>query len=313
MALDPLVKMFLDRISDGNPPKLWKLPLPAARVAFASLATLAGPKNVPIGKTQNLMVPGPGGKLHVRIYTPVAAGGEALPALLFFHGGGFVFGNLDIYDGICRMLAGGSGARVVSVDYRLAPEHKFPAAVEDAYAALCWLEENAPHLGVDANRIAVGGDSAGGNLAAVISQEAKRRSGPRIVCQLLIAPMVDPPGDYPSRRDFAIDPILSGEAAKWFMEAYLTPETDWTDVRLSPLLERDFYGLPPAYFVLGGEDPLHDEGIAYAEKLRAAGVEATVADYADMMHDFVFLQSVLPQAHEAVTVAAAAMRELLAR
>jgi acetyl esterase len=313
MPLDPLIKTFLDKISAKHTLKFWELPLPAARLAFNALALLAGPKNVPIGRVEDLTMPGPGGKLPLRVYTPVAAGGEALPALLFFHGGGFVFGNLDIYDGICRMLADGTAARIVSVDYRLAPEHKFPAAIEDAVAAFDWMEQNAVRLGIDANRIAVGGDSAGGNLAAVLCQQAKKKNRARIACQLLIAPFTHFSTDYPSMTAFETDLILSRNAALWFMEKYLPEGADPDDVRLSPLMAADFSGLPPAYVLLGGADPLHDEGLAYAVNLRAAGVAVTVADYAGMMHDFTFLQSVLPQAHEALTDAAKAVGEMLRR
>jgi acetyl esterase len=311
MATDPLVKAFIDKISASHTIKFWELPLPAARIAFGTLAGLAGPKNVPIGKIEKLDMPGPGGRIRLRVFTPVAAGGGGLPALVFFHGGGFVFGNLDIYDGICRMLANGAGARVVSVDYRLAPEHKFPAAPDDAFAALKWVSDNAARLGIDAGCIAVGGDSAGGNFTAAVCQRAKKEGGPHIAAQLLIAPMTHLMGDYPSRRAFETDPILSTSAARWFMEQYLPRDVDPDDVRVSPLLTQDVGGLPPAYFLLGGDDPLHDEGLAYAERLRAAGVRVTVADYPGMMHDFTFLQSVLPQAHEALTAAAKAMGEMM--
>jgi acetyl esterase len=311
MPHDPLVKMFVDKVAGHLPLKFWELPLPAARLTFASLAALAGPKNVPIGKVENLVMPGPGGKLHLRLYTPVAAGGEALPGLVFYHGGGFAFGNLDIYDGICRMLAGGTGARVVAVDYRLAPEHPFPAGVEDAYAALCWVEENAARLGIDANRIAVGGDSGGGNFAAVVCQRAKKEGGPPAVCQLMFSPMTVVAADFPSRAAHQTDLILSREAADWFLSNYLPDGFDPKDLRHSPLLAADFSDLPPAYIVIAGDDPLHDEGLAYAQKLRAAGVAAIVDDYPGMMHDFVFLQSILPQAHEALTKAARGVRAML--
>jgi acetyl esterase len=310
MPHDPLVKMFIDKVAGHLPLKFWELPLPAARLTFASLAALAGPKNVPIGRTENLVMPGPGGKIHLRVYSPVA-GGDGVPGLVFYHGGGFAFGSLDIYDGICRMLAGGTGAKVFAVDYRLAPEHPFPAGVEDAYAALVWIEENAARLGIDANRLAVGGDSAGGNFTAVVCQRAKREGGPKAVCQLMFSPMTVVAADYASRRAHQTDLILSREAADWFLSHYLPDGTDPMDLRHSPLLAEDFSGLPPAYIVIAGDDPLHDEGLMYAEKLRDAGVAVTVDDYPGMMHDFVFLQSVLPQAHEALVKAARGVRTML--
>ena len=169
MPLDPIMKAFLDQMAAQEGPQMYELPPAQAREMFAALMQLAGPKDVPIGKVANLTCPGPGGDIPLRIYTPVAAGGEVLPALVFFHGGGWVIGNIDTHDGLCRMFANEAGVTVISVEYRLAPEHKFPAAIEDAYAAVTWIEANASDIGIDPNRLAVGGDSAGGGLAAIAS------------------------------------------------------------------------------------------------------------------------------------------------
>jgi acetyl esterase len=280
-------------------------------MTFAATMSLVGPKDVPIGRIENTSMPGPGGDMKLRTYTPVAAGGEALPAIVFFHGGGFVFGDLDTHDGLCRLLATDSGARVIAVNYRLAPEHKFPAAVEDAFAAVRWIEKNAADLGVDANRIAVAGDSAGGNLSAVVCQLAKAQDGPKIAAQLLMFPSTQIGGTFASLHEFAAGYLLEKKSIDWCFGNYVPPGTDPNDIRLSPLLADDLSGLPPAYVMLGGCDPFHDEGLAYADKLRAEGVAVTIADYPGMLHCFVYLQAVLPQAYAALADAAKALRRTL--
>src|SRR5215469_6770684 len=189
MPLDPVLKSFLDQMSALPGPKMWEQSPSEGRQAFIALLQLVGPKDVPIGKTENLAASGPNGEIPLRLYSPVAAGGEALPVLVYFHGGGFVIGDLDTHDGLCRMFANEAGCRVVAVHYRLAPENKFSAAADDAYAALAWVEANASRIGIDANSIAVGGDSAGGNLAAVAAQMAKEKGGPKLDLQLLLFPV----------------------------------------------------------------------------------------------------------------------------
>jgi acetyl esterase len=311
MPLDPLAQAYLDRLAATPRPKLRELPPELGRMGFAAMMSLVGPKDVPIGKIENMAMPGPEGDIALRLYTPVAVGGEALPAIVFFHGGGFMFGDLDTHDGLCRLLAMDSGVRVVAVNYRLAPEHKFPAAVEDAYAAVCWIEKNAADLGVDANSIAVAGDSAGGNLAAVVCQLAKAEEGPKIAAQLLMFPPTQFGGMFASLQEFAVGYLLEKKSIDWCHGNYILPGTDPNDPRLSPLLADDVNGLPPAYVMLGGCDPLHDEGLAYAQKLRTAGVEVTVADYPGMLHCFIYLQAVLPQAYTALAAAAKALRQTL--
>ncbi|HEY1630884.1 MAG TPA: alpha/beta hydrolase [Rhizomicrobium sp.] len=312
MPLDPLVKGFLDQMASVPGPKMWEVPPAVARETFNAMMQLVGPKDVPIGKVQNLTMPGPGGDIALRSYVPVAAKGEALPTLVFFHGGGFVIGNIESHDGLCRMLANEAGVRVISVAYRLSPEHKFPAAVEDAFAAVDWIENNAASLGVDANRIAVGGDSAGGGLAAVVAQLAKAKGDPKIVYQMLLFPVTQIGTETGSMREFGEGYFLDAATLRWFFNHYLLDSADRADPRVSPLQAKDVSGLPPAYIMLGGFDPLHDEGAAYADRLRAAGVKVQVADYPDMVHDFIYLQAVLPQAPEAVKAAAAALKGALA-
>ncbi|MGH6871608.1 MAG: alpha/beta hydrolase [Rhizomicrobium sp.] len=312
MPIDPLVKGFLDQMAAVPGPKMWEVPAPAAREVFAAMMQLVGPRDVPIGKVQNLTMPGPGGDIALRSYVPVAAKGELLPTLVFFHGGGYVIGNLDTHDGLCRMIANEAGMRVIAVDYRLAPEHKYPAAVDDAFAAVNWIEDNAAALGVDANRIAVGGDSAGGGLAAVVAQMAKEKGDPKLAYQMLLFPVTQIGGETTSYREFGEGYFLEAETLRWFFRHYLPEGTDTSDPKISPLEAKEFSGLPPAYVMLGGFDPLHDEGLAYADKLRAAGVKVTVADFPDLVHDFIYLQGVLPQAPEAIKAAAAALKGALA-
>ncbi len=189
MALDPVLKGFLDQMAMMPGPKMFELPPAQGREMFVAMMQMIGPKDVPVGKVETINIPGPGGEMPLRVYTPVAAGADALPVLIYFHGGGFVIGDLETHDGLCRQFANEGGFRVIAVDYRRAPEHKFPAALDDAFAAVQWIEKHASELGVDANCIAVGGDSAGGALAAEVSQLAKAKGAPKIAFQLLMFPV----------------------------------------------------------------------------------------------------------------------------
>ena len=308
MPLDPIVKAFLDQMAAQPGPKMQEMPAADARAMFAAMMQMVGPKDVPVGKVENIAMPGPGGDLQLRNYTPVAAGSDALPTLIFFHGGGFVIGDLDTHDGICRILANESGARVIAVNYRCAPEHKYPAALDDAIAALNWIEANASKLGVDANRRAGGGDAAGGALSAILAQIANEKGKPKFAMQLLMFPVTQIGGETVSLREFAEGYFLERATLDWFFDCYLPPDADKSDPRISPLSAEDFAGLPPAYVLLSGYDPLHDEGAQYAEKLRAAGVAVTVADYPDMVHDFIYMDAILPQAREALVAAANALK-----
>ena len=310
MPLDPLVKAFLDRAAQIPRPKPWEVAPALARQSFTAMMQLTGAKDVPVGKVENVTIPGPGGEIRARAYAPVAAAGP-LPALVYFHGGGFVVGSLESHDGLCRLFAAEGGFKVISVDYRLAPEHRYPAAVYDAWAAIQWIAENAAGLGVDAGRIAVGGDSAGGMLAAIITQLAREKGGLKIAYQMLLFPNTQVGGETVSLQQFAVGHFLERRAIEYFQSLYLEPGTDTMSPKVSPLRAKDFAGLPPAYVMLGGYDPLHDEGLAYAQKLRLAGVKVTIADYADMVHGFIYLQTVLPQARDAVSQAAKALKQAL--
>jgi acetyl esterase len=309
MALDPIMKAFLDQLSLQPGPKMHELPASAARMMFAAIMEMTGPKDVPIGKVANLVCPGPGGDIPLRIYTPVAPAAEALPALLFFHGGGFVIGNIDTHDGLCRMIANEAGVRVIAVDYRLAPEHKYPAAIEDAYAALSFVEANASELGVDANRIAVGGDSAGGQMTAVLTQMTKAKGGPSIAFQLLFFPVTQIGEETSSLNNFGEGYVLERAGLEWFYKSYVPADADRKDPGLSPLYASSFEGLPPAYLTVAEFDPLHDEGLEYGRKLKAAGVPCEIVDYPGLVHDFIYFQSVLPQAAVALKAAAQALKK----
>lgn len=309
MPLDPLLKALLDQMGAEPAPPMWEVGPEAAREMFTALIDAVGPKDVPIGKVENRTMPGPGGEIELRVYSPVAGGSASLPGLVFYHGGGWVIGDLDTHDGLCRILANEAGVRVVAVHYRLSPEHKFPAAVDDAVAALSWVEANAASLGIDANLLAVGGDSAGGALAAIVAQQAKVKGGPKLAYQMLFFPVTQIGEDTVSLNEFAEGYFLERNGLLWFYECYLPEEVDKLDPRVSPLKAEDVSGLPPAYVMLAGFDPLHDEGLAYAEKLRAAGVDVTLADYPDMVHDFIYMQAVLPQAQRALHAAAEALKK----
>jgi acetyl esterase len=311
MSLNPVMKAILDQMAAQPAPKMWQMSPSDGRLAFTALMQFAGPQNVPIGRVADLKATGPHGDIPLRSYTPVAAAKGPLPTLVFYHGGGFVIGNLDTHDGLCRMIANESGARVIAVDYRLAPEHKFPAAVDDSDAALTWVASHASELGVNASRLAVGGDSAGGGLAAVVAQMARDRGGPKLAYQLLLFPVTQIGGETRSMRERAEGFFLEKATLDWFYSHYMGSGGDRNDVRASPLLAKSFAGLPPAYVVAAGYDPLHDEGVAYAEKLKSAGVPVSVADYPDLVHDFIYMQAVLPQAGEALRAAAGALRAAL--
>lgn len=310
MPLDPLVKAFLDRAAAIPRPKAWDVPPAITRQSFAGMMQLTAAKDVAVGKVDNFTIPGPAGALRARGYAPVAANGP-LPALIYFHGGGFIAGGLESHDGLCRLLTAEGGFKVIAVEYRLAPEHVFPAAVDDALTATLWIEANATGLGVDAGRIAIGGDSAGAMLAAIVTQTVKEKGGIRLAYQLLMFPNTQIGGETSSLNEFAVGYFLERRAIEYFYSLYLPAGIDRNAPKVSPLRGKDFSGLPPAYVMLGGYDPLHDEGLAYAEKLRAAGVKVTVADYDDMVHCFIYLQTVLPQAHDAVARAAQAVRKAL--
>jgi acetyl esterase len=308
MPLDPQAQALLDQIAASSTPHLSQLKPPEARAAFEAFKRMVGAQDLPIGRTEDRKIPGPVGEIGVRIYTPIAAGVAALPGLVFFHGGGFVLGSLETHDPLCRQLANEAGARVVSVDYRLAPENKFPAAVEDAFAALKFIEANAMAFDIDPNRIAVGGDSAGGNLAAVAALMARDAGGPRLVYQMLLYPVTDFGLETSSHAEFAQGYSLDRELMEWFASHYAHAD-NYQDYRASPLRAAAFHGLPPALVVTAGHDPLRDEGRLYAEKLEAAGVPVVHRDYPGQIHGFMGMTGVIDEGRAAIRTAAADLKK----
>lgn len=302
--LDPQAWFILKQLESAGAPPMEMLTPELARLADFSL--LAGvPEEV--AKVENRAISVDGGEIAVRIYTP--AGEGPFPVLIYYHGGGWVIGNLDTVDVPCRMLANRAGCVVVSVDYRLAPEHKFPTATEDAYAAVKWVEEQAASIGVDPSRIAVGGDSAGGNLAAVVALMAREQGGPVLAYQMLIYPVTNHSYDTDSYRENAEGYFLTKSTMEWFWNHYLRDEHDGQNPHASPLLAKDLSGLPPALVITAGFDPLRDEGEAYAERLKTAGVPVEATRYDGMIHGFFWMPGVLAKAHYGINQAANALKQ----
>jgi acetyl esterase len=305
MALHPMLQMMADNAaSQEGGGSLREGGVDAARTGYDAIGAMGG--DLPeLAKIEDSSFPGPAGDVPVRIYTP--AGDGPLPVVVFFHGGGFTIGSLTSHDPVAHKLAAESGAIVVSVDYRLAPEHKFPAAVEDCFAALQWVGDNAASFGGDASRLAVCGDSAGGNLATVSSVLARDAGGPALAFQALIYPTTDARGGYPSIEENGEGLFLSADTMRWFYEQYGS-EDDKLDCRCSPILHEDLSNLPPALIITAEYDPLRDEGEAYGEALRTAGNSVTVKRYDGMTHVFFQLGAMLEEGRQAMSETAAALR-----
>lgn len=311
--LDPVLAMALAQMAESGQPEIWQLSPEEARAMFNAMTPMFDGPAPEVHQVEDRTIPGPGGPLPLRIYTPrPLAEDELLPILVYFHGGGWVLGNLDSHDVVCRHLAKDGDCMVVSVDYRLAPEHKFPAAVEDALAATKWVAANAESLHGDAGRLAVGGDSAGGNLAAVVSQLAKEQGGPAIRFQMLLYPAVDLMTDYPSRSAYGDGYFLTQKDMFYFGDHYLSGSEDPRDPRLAPLHYPDLSGLPPALIVTAGFDPLQDEGKAYAEALEAAGVQVEHVHFDSMIHGFISMPGILEQGRQGLAQCATALQSALA-
>jgi len=304
--LDPNVRLLLEGIEALGGPAIETLPPAEARqLAIEGMKLVEGARE-PLRSVQELRIPGPGGEIPIRVYTPEAPG--PLPVLVYFHGGGWVVCNLDTHDVVCTAIAHRAGAVVVAVDYRLAPEHKFPAAVVDCYAATAWVAANAGQLGVDPKRISVGGDSAGGNLAAVVSIRSRDENGPAIRSQVMVYPVTDLSSfATPSYAEFAENHYLTKKEMEWFRDLYLRNAEDARNPHASPLLAENLRGLPPALVITAECDPLRDEGAAYAKRLEDAGVPVTYTCYAGMIHPFFSLSGVIPQAFEAIQQVAGAV------
>ena len=284
-----------------------------ARQRYAASTAAFTPQVPELESVAERTLPGPARAIPVRVYTPQPeAGPAALPILAYFHGGGWVFGDLDTHDGLCRCLAHEAHCLVVSVDYRLAPEHKFPAGLEDCRAALAWLAANGREIGGDPARLAVGGDSAGGNLAAVLARLARDDGGPALALQLLIYPATDFTADNDSLEANGEGYLLTKAAIDWTKSMYLNEADEERDPRASPGLAADLAGLPPALVMTAEYDPLRDEGRAYAEAMAASGVAVRHLDYAGMIHGFVRMGAIVDRASDAIGDAAAALRRAFA-
>lgn len=308
MALDPQARAILDQMAALGDQPINEQSVSEARQRAAAMAAMQDAPE-PVAAVEDRKLAGPGGDLPIRIYVPFGKG--PFPVVMYFHGGGWVIGGIESSDGLCRMLANASGCIVVSVDYRLAPEHRFPAAVYDAYAATLWVAENASSFGGDPSRIAVSGDSAGGNLAAVIAQIARDQGSPAMQFQLLIYPVTDGACNTPSYSENADGYFLTRDSMQWFWNHYVLNESDRVHPSASPLRASNFANLPPALVITAEYDPLRDEGERYAERLRAAGTPVELTRYDGMIHGFFTMSGVIDQGKAAIQQAANALRNAL--
>ena len=307
MALDPQAKALLDALAQTEGPPILESEPAEVREAMAALGAMSDASAEEVREVVEQTIPGPGGGLRVRIYTPVlATEGAPQACLVWYHGGGWVIGDLDTTDGVCRALCGRSAATVISVDYRLAPEHPYPAALDDAEAAFDWVGDHADDLYIAPDRIAVGGDSAGGNLAALVAQSRRGQ----VAFQLLVYPATDLTNSHPSHEENAEGYLLTRDHMIWFAGHYLG-DHDRTDPRVSPLHADDLSGVAPAFVLTAEFDPLRDEGEAYAARLADAGVEVASHRYDGMIHAFFQLNGVIDRADDALDEAAAALRRAL--
>jgi acetyl esterase len=310
MPLDPQAQAFLEQLAATGAPPLHELSVAEARQVIVELFRTHGAPE-PVGAVEERTIPGAGGEMPTRLYIPYGTG--PFPVLVYLHGGGWVIGDLEAYDATCRALTNAAGCLVVAMEYRLAPEHKFPAAPEDCYAATCWVAANAAAIGGDPRRIAIGGDSAGGNLTAVVAQMARDRGGPALAYQLLVYPVTNYGYDKASYEENADGYLLTRDAMVWFWNHYLRSAADGNNPLASPLRANDLRGLPPAMVLTAEFDPLRDEGEAYALRLQEAGVPVTLKRYAGTIHGFFSLGAVLDQGKQAMADAAAALRTIFAQ
>jgi len=313
MALDAQAKAIIEAAAKLPQPDYATLTPAEARRVYIAGRALQSPPKPEVAASRDHNIAGPHGALTARLIRPLGSrADQALPLLVYFHGGGWVLGNIDTHDTLARILANKSGAAVLNVDYRVAPEHKFPVALEECFAATRWAAAEAATLGIDPRRIAVGGDSAGGNLAAAVTLLARDNGGPALRFQLLIYPATDMALAAPSHREFAEGHLLTHAGMRWYTAQYLRRPEDAADWRASPLKAPDLARLPPAAVFTAGYDPLRDEGRAYADRLGAAGVAVTCRNFAGMVHGFFNMAGVIDEAHRGHDAAAAALRQALA-
>jgi acetyl esterase len=301
VILDPDASAVFQAIKEANRPPYDTLAPVEAREMSRQTRAAVQPDPPEIASVENLLIPSPHGAIPVRIYKPLTLPKTATaPALVFYHGGGWVIGDLESHDVVCRQIAAAAGMIVAAVDYRRAPEHKFPAAVDDSIAAATWIAANADKLGIDANRLFLGGDSAGGNLAAVVAMHARDHRGPRVRGQVLIYPVTDLAMTHASHRDPDTGVLLTHVLMRWFRGHYLADPAEIEDWRASPLRMANLKDLPPAFVLTVGADPLHDEGDEFANRLKYAGVAVTHLDYPGQFHAFITMGRILPKANEVI-------------
>lgn len=305
--LDPQARALLDLMAERGVPPTHTLTPADARRFYLERRFFTQPEPPPVDAVRDLRTDG---GVALRLYRPLAAAG-ADGVLVYFHGGGWTIGDLDTHDVLCRQLCAGAGIAVVAVDYRLGPEHRFPAAVDDCVAAVRWVQANAAALNVDAGRLAVGGDSAGGNLAAVACLALREAGAPLPAFQLLIYPATDQRAVAPSHTTNGQGYLLTRDAVAYYRGHYFADAAQWDDWRASPLLARDLSGLPPALVITAGFDPLRDEGRQYADALSAAGTRAQYVCFERQIHGFITMSKVLDEARTALALCAAALREAL--
>ncbi len=312
--LDPQARALLDLMAQRQVPPTHLLSPAEARRQYLERRFYSQPKPPVVARVRELQAQGPQGAVPLRLYRPVADDTAVLPLLLYLHGGGWVIGDLDTHDVLCRELCLGSGAAVLAVDYRLGPEHPFPAAVDDSLAALQFARQQASAWGVDPARFAVGGDSAGGNLAAVLALHDRDADtgAPPLRLQLLIYPATDMRGTTPSHQSNGQGYLLTADSLHWYRAHYVADEAQWTDWRISPLLAPSHAGLPPALVITAGFDPLRDEGRQYADALSAAGTPAQYVCFERQIHGFITMGRIIDEANTAVALSAQAVRRALA-
>ena len=291
MTLDPQAQGLLELLRQQGVKDFSEMSVAQARGFMGSFINLEGEPQG-LAEVRDLTVAGPGAHhIPVRVYRPEGEG--QAPVLMYFHGGGYVLGDLEVADRPCRQLANATGCLVVSVEYRLAPEHKAPAAAEDCYAATAWVAQHVGELGGDADHLAVSGDSAGGGLAAVVALMARDRGGPRLGLQVLVYPMIDTHGQYPSRTENGDGYLLTQRSLRWFADQYLAAPSDAKNPYASPIHATDLAGLPSAIVITAGYDPLRDEGQAYADRLEHAGVPVVRLPNPAMIHGFMWMNGVV--------------------
>ena len=311
--LHPEAQALLQLIEQKGLPPLHTLGPVEAREVYRARRFFTQPEPPPVASVRDLEAPGPHAGIPLRLYRPQGGTAAApLPVLVYYHGGGWVIGDLDTHDTLCRELCNGSGCAVVAVDYRMGPEHRFPAAVDDALAATRWIRAQGAALQLDTDRLAVGGDSAGGNLAAVVALAARDAGDLPIRFQLLIYPATDQRRGAESHRTNGQGYLLTNDTITYFHDHYIAQPAQDLDWRCSPLLHANHAGLPPAFVLIAGYDPLRDEGLQYAQKLSEAGNRAALVNFERQIHGFITMGKVIDEANVAVQLCAAQLRAALA-